>query len=131
MINVIEKIEEIISPKATTGIIGWFKEYKPTKYPAYCVQPIDNKTEHETVGYIKENPSLKLFYIENFPNSDYNTNSKNFFIRCSEIETLLKLNKTLDGLVSKFSMKSRYYTRNSSIGKENVMEISINIDEIM
>lgn len=131
MIEIIDKLEELIKTHASNGIVGWIKHYKPTRYPAYCIEPNSNSIEHEYVDEVKESPVLKLCYIENFVNADYNADSKAFFQTCSDIESVFKNNKTLDNLVSEFKMKTKYSTRQGGKGLENVMEISLSIDEIM
>ncbi len=131
MLKVIDKIESIIKSYAQVGIVGWFKDYQPERYPSYCIEPQSQSISREFVGSSIDSPKLKVCYIEEFVNSDYNTSSRAFYEKAEGIVKTLKANDTLDGLVSQFDMKIKYFTRRNKSSVENVCEILIDIDEIL
>ena len=131
MLNVIDKIEEIAKRNTITGIIGWFKDYQSERYPSYCLEPLNQNISREFVGSDTNSPNLKLYYIEDFVNSNYNVSSRDFFERAEVIIKELENDKTFGGLVSQFNMKVKYGARKVKNGMENVCEILIDIDEIL
>ncbi len=131
MIKVLDKVEEIVKKHTKVGIVGWFKDYQPERYPSHCLEPISQSITREFVGSVINSPSFKIYYIENFINSDYNSSSRGFFERSEKLIYDLKRNSTLGGLVSQFDLKIKYDVRKVKSGKENICEILVDIDEIL
>lgn len=131
MLSVMDKIEEILKKHTKVGIVGWFKDYQPERYPSHCLQPINQNITREYVGSGTNSPSFKVYYIESFINSDYNSSSREFFEKSENLIRDLEIDNTLGGLVSQFDLKVKYNTRKTSNGMENICEILIDIDEIL
>jgi len=131
MIDIAEVIEEKIKNAVAgiDGIIGLMKYYKPTQYPSYCIEAGITEVQYKHISTLAtEKPFFTLNYIEQVINQDLNPDTRYFLKNAQAIVEELKTDLSLNGLVTKFEMRTKMYIREQEI-KENIFEIKIMIDE--
>lgn len=130
MIEIVEKIEEIVKEIIPSGIMGFYRTYIPNKIESYLIEIQNCNYSFSSFEKISEIPNIKIYFLSADVNCDLHVDKRDFYIKSEKIVKKLFQNPTLDETVTQFSIDVKY----SSIRRDKdykVCEILIKVEEII